>query len=358
MATDPALDARWSPTPLRTFFSNRLAVLGVVIIAVFASMALAHPLLMATIWAGQEDIYHPVTGYDAPVVEAEVVTEVTDPSRQVGLAEARISGDLSARIGDTVELTLQPAPPSGAHWLGTDSFGRDVFSMLLSGAGPTFIVGLSAALVSAVVGTLMAVASAIFGWAVDRALSRVSDVLLLFPAPLAMIILAGGSQGELLTPLTFGPLYGILAGASTTAVVLRSHALATVNRPFIDAARVAGARGWRLAWKHLVPHLVPLAAVSMVTAVVGAVVAHGFASWLAYSDDLNNWGAMMFVAVGFSAIQSIFPWNVLITGAAAISIFCAAFYLVSLGLRAAAFRGGESVGRPWWDVRRPRGVPG
>jgi peptide/nickel transport system permease protein len=225
--------------------------------------------------------------------------------------------------------------------------------MLLAGAWPTFVVGLTAALVSAAVGVVMSIVSATFKGRTDQVLSRVSDVLLLLPAPLAMIILAGGTAGEFLTPLNFGVTYGLLAGASTAAIVLRSHALSTVGRPFIDAARVSGARGWYLARKHLLPHMIPLAAVTMVSSVVGAVVAHGFASWLAYSDEMTNWGAIMFVALGFSSLQGTFAWNVLIAGAGAISLFCAAFYMVSLGLKDVAYRGGQAqrISRPGW-VRR------
>lgn len=334
------------PTAPGIFLQNRLAVAGLAIVVLFSLMVVIHPLLMSTLWSGERSIYDPVTGYDAPTLEATVVEEVTDPTTEIALSEARIT-DMTASIGDVVETRVQPAPPSGRHWLGTDVFGRDVFSMLLAGAWPTFVVGLVAALVSAALGTLMAVASAAFGRRTDRVLSRISDVLLLLPAPLTMIILAGGTAGDLLTPFRFGVLYGILAGGSTVAIVLRSHALATVERPFIDAARVSGASGWYLAWRHLVPHLIPLAAVAMVTSVVGAVVAHGFASWLAYSDNLTNWGAMMFVAIGFSSLTGNLAWNVLIGGATAISLFCAGFYLVSLGLKDVAFRGHVSP-RPGW----------
>lgn len=348
----PALEKR--PGPIGVFMRNPLAVIGLLILTAFAAMVVIQPVLMATIWNGQRDVYDPVTGYDAPIIEKTVVAEVTNPSSEVGLAEARIS-DITTSVGDVVEIRQQPAPPSGTHWLGTDTFGRDVLSMLLAGAWPTFVVGLVAAVVSAVLGTLMAVASAIFSARTDRILSRVSDILLLLPAPLAMIILAGGTSGDFLTPFRFGFIYGVLAGGSTVAIVLRSHALATVERPFIDAARVSGASGWYLARRHLVPHLIPLAAVAMVTSVVGAVVAHGFASWLAYSDDLSNWGAMMFVAIGFSSLQPVFPWSVLISGAAAISLFCAGFYLVSLGLKDVAFRGHVSR-RPGWAGRERRRV--
>lgn len=326
---------------VRVFFSNPMAAIGLAIISMFALMVLIHPLLMSTLWAGENSIYDPVTGYDAPVVQAEVVEFVTDPTTEVSLVDARIA-NITSRVGDVIEFKVQPAPPSGTHWLGTDVFGRDVFSMLLAGAWPTFVVGLSAALVSGVIAVLFSISSATFKGRVDRALSRVSDVLLLLPAPLAMIILAGGAAGKFLTPLNFGVAYGVLAGASTAAIVLRSHALATVQRPFIDAARVSGANGWYLARKHLLPHMIPLAAVTMVSAVVGAVVAHGFASWLAYSDDITNWGAIMFVAIGFSSLQGVFAWNVLLAGAAAISLFCAGFYMVSLGLKDVAYRGGEA----------------
>jgi ABC-type dipeptide/oligopeptide/nickel transport system permease subunit len=338
--------------PVRIFFRNPIATAGFVVIAVFALMVVIHPLLMSTLWKGERDVYDPMTGYDAPVIQAEVVEVGTDPSSQVSLVDARLA-DITANVGDVMEMTIQPAPPSGSHWFGTDVFGRDVFSMILAGAWPTFVVGISAAFVSAAVAVVFSISSATFRGRVDRALSRVSDVLLLLPAPLAMIILAGGTAGEFLTPLSFGVTYGILAGASTAAIVLRSHALSTVERPFIDAARVSGANGWYLARRHLLPHMIPLAAVTMVSAVVGAVVAHGFASWLAYSDDLNNWGAIMFVAIGFSGLQGVFAWNVLIAGAAAISLFCAGFYMVSLGLRDVAYRGGEHqrATRPGW-VRR------
>ena len=323
------------------FWENKLAVLGAFIIALFAAMVLIHPLLMNTLWADEQAVYHPLTGFDAPVVEMTVVAEVTNPATEISRSQAFFNGIRDAEFGDVIEVRQQPAPPSSRHWLGTDPFGRDVFSMLLAGAWPTFLVGLSAAVVSAVLGIVMSAASAVFAGRTDHVLSRFSDVLLLLPAPLAMIIFgAGGASGTgELGPLQFGALFGVLAGASTSAIVLRSHALATMKRPFMDAARVSGARGWYLGSRHLVPHLIPLAAVTMVTSVVGAVVAHGFASWLAYSDSLTNWGAMMFTSISFSDIAGEFSWNTLIAGAVAISVFCAGFYLVSLGLKDVAFHG-------------------
>jgi len=340
------------PSALRVFLGNGPAVTGLAILVLLALMVVVHPLLMRTLWADQWDVYHPVVGYDAPVVEATVVMDVSDPASEISLVDAR-RADITANLGDTREFALQPAPPSGRHWFGTDVFGRDVFSSVLAGTWPTFVVGMSAAFVSAVVAVLMAMASAVFGGRTDRVLSRLSDVLLLLPAPLAMIVLSAGSTGGLLSPLNFGIIYGVLAGAGGAAIVVRSHALAVVQRSFIDAARVAGARGWYLARRHLLPHLIPLAAVTVVASVVGAVVTHGFASWLGYSHELTNWGAVIFSAVGLSAIEDTFAWNALLAGAGAISLFCGGFYLLSLGLKEAAFRGSmRHVGQPVARSRR------
>jgi len=317
----------------RTFRANRLAMAGLVLLTVFLGMLIAHPILMSTVWADEVRIYDPITGYDAPISTKTVVDEVADPLTEIGLIEARVKGNITAEIGDVVELRLQPAPPSAKHFLGTDPLGRDVFSMVLAGAKPTFVVGLTAAITTALVGTLYAAVQAVYRGRVDGVMSRISDMLLLFPAPLAMIILGAGTFGNLLTPFRFGLIYGVLSGASTTAIVLRSHALTIMSRQFIDAARVSGAGGRHLMVSHVAPHLVPLAAVSMLTAVVGAVVANGFASYLAFSDDMLNWGAMIFIGVGLLQQVGITAWNVLLAGSVTLSLFCASFYLISLGVR-------------------------
>ncbi|MBU1865071.1 MAG: ABC transporter permease subunit [Actinobacteria bacterium] len=317
----------------RTFGANRLAVAGVVLLAIFLAMLLAHPIIMATAWKGQARIYDPMIGHDAPVTQLTVVDTVTDPLTEIGLFDAQLTKGPFTKVGDVIEVSRQPAPPSKAHWLGTDPLGRDVLSMLLAGARPTFVVGLVAAITTALVGVLYASVQAVMRGRIDGFMSRLSDMLLLFPAPLVMIVLGAGTFGDLLSPFRFGLIYGFLAGASTTAIVLRSHALTVMGRQFVDAARVAGANRYHLMVRHVVPHLIPLAAVSMLTAVVGAVVANGFASYLAFGNDMVNWGAMIFIGVDLLEALAPTAWTVLLSGSMAISLFCASFYLISLGVR-------------------------
>ncbi|MGI9610736.1 MAG: ABC transporter permease subunit [Acidimicrobiia bacterium] len=324
---------RWAGH-ISTFVHNRLAVIGLIVVVLFAGSLVVREVLWATVWEGQARIYDPATGYDAPTEIRVVVDKVTDPDREISRNDALFAGKMDAKVGDVIETPIQPAPPSTKHWFGTDPFGRDVFSMVLAGATPAFVVGITAAISTALVGSLIAAVSAVFrGW-VDAVLSKLSDVALLLPAPLAMIIIGAGAFEGDITPFWFGLLYGLIAGLGTAAIVLRSHALSIMGRPFIDAARVAGAGRLRVAFRHLLPHLIPLAGVSMFTAVVGAVVAHGFAAWLSFADDVVNWGAMMFM--GLSLAQGFgggIAWNVLLAGALTISLFTGSFYLVSLGIR-------------------------
>jgi peptide/nickel transport system permease protein len=324
-------------------------------VVVFAGSLVVREVLWATLWEDQGRIYHPVTGYDAPLERFVVVEEVIDPSTEISRMEARLDGNFDVAVGDIVERPIQPAPPSGRHWFGTDPFGRDVFSMVLAGAAPASIVGITAALSTAFFGTLVAALSAVFrGW-VDALLSKLSDVALLLPAPLTMVIVGSGVFRGDVTPFWFGLMYGTIAGVGTAAIVLRSHALSIMARPFIDAARVAGAGRLRVTLRHLLPHLIPLAGVSMFTAVVGAVVAHGFASWLAFADDAVNWGAMMYM--GFSIIGQFrgeIAWNVLLAGALTISLFASGFYLVSLGIRDVALPRTESRAVRNQRFARPR----
>ena len=316
----------------RIFRGNRLAVIGLVLLGVFLAMLIAHPVLMGTVWRTQHQVYDPIVGYDAPITELTVVERVTDPAVETSLFSARLI-DLSAGVGDVIEVRQQPAPPSARHLLGTDPLGRDILSMVLAGARPTFVVGLVAAVTTALMGIGYASIQAVMRGRVDAVMSRISDMLLLFPAPLVMIVLGAGTFGDLLSPFRFGLFYGLLAGGSTTAIVLRSQALTVMSREFVDAARVAGAGRYHLMTHHVVPHLIPLAAVSMLTAVVGAVVANGFASYLAYGHDMLNWGLMIFVGVDLLQALGSTAWNALLAPSVALSLFCASFYLISLGVR-------------------------
>lgn len=279
----------------RIFRQNRLAMVGVALIVLFGLMAIGHPILLNTVWS--RGIYDPQIGYD-------------------------------------ISVTPWPAAPSPPrHWLGTDAVGRDILSMLLKSTQPSFALAITAALTTAVISTVIGAVSAYFRGPVDAVFSNVSDALLLLPVPIVMVVLGSRFYNQIGT-VRFGLLYGTLAGASSAAIVMRSHALSLMNRPFIEAARVAGAGPIHIIFRHLVPHMLPLVAVHMMMTVTGAIIADGFIAAFGIRTDLRlNWGTLVYNAFFYQQVNPKIPWNMLVAPSVALSLFAASFYFVARGLQ-------------------------
>lgn len=285
------------------FSQSRLAILGLALIAIFGLMAIAHPILLKTVWP--RPVYDPVTGFDMMIFQ-------------------------------------HPSPPawveggSTAHLLGTDTLGRDVLSMLLAATTPTFVLGITAALMTAFVGTIMSMTAAYFRGPLDITITNIADVFLLLPAPVIMVII--GARFRDLGPVALGLIYGFVTGAGPTALVLRTHALQVVSKPFMEAAHVAGGGAAHIITKHLLPAMMPLAALQMMIAVTGAVVADGFISFFGLTRTVSNWGTLIYDSFVYGQINlsGTGIWHMLVPAALCFSFFAMGFYLVSRGLHRVA----------------------
>jgi peptide/nickel transport system permease protein len=276
------------------FAQNRLAVLGVVLILIYTVMAIAHPILLATVWP--KVTYDPQVGFDMAIYP-------------------------------------HPSPPSVTHLLGTDTLGRDVLSMLLAATTPTYIMALTAAITTAIVSTVIGAASSFLGGTVDAILTHLTNLALLIPAPLVMVVIGGTID---ISPVQFGLMYGLIAGAGGAAIIMRSQALSIVNKQFIEAARVAGGGKLHIILHHLTPNMLPLAAVQMLLTVTGAVFAFGFSAFLGLSRTRLNWGSMIYSGFVYQGLSTTITWNLLIPAALAISFFSAAFYFIARGVHEVA----------------------
>ncbi|MGH8875668.1 MAG: ABC transporter permease [Acidimicrobiia bacterium] len=281
------------PVPRRVTANPKVG-LGLALLALFALLALAHPVLMATVWRAREAVYLPETGYDREV--------------------------------------LHPSGPSSAHLLGTDSLGRDVVSLLTFAARPTLVV---AVVVAATVGVVAVAAGAVAAYwrgPVDGFVTHVADALVLIPPPIAMVVVGVGRPD--FGPGELGLLYGLLYGLGPAALVVRSHALTVMAKPFVDAARAGGGGSWWIIRAHVIPHLLPLAAVQMMAGVTGAVVTEGFVEFLGAAETRVGFGSLVYSALAYQTmLLTGVAWSVLLTGSLAISLLCAAFYLLSVGFR-------------------------
>ena len=285
------LSLRRGKTNWGIFSQNRLAVIGLAILVIYALMAIAHPLLMKYVWVHR--VYDPITGYDMNI--------------------------------------MHPSLPSLTHLLGTDRLGRDVLSMLLAATTPAFVIGITAALTTAFVGTFVAVVSAYFGGRIDSWITRVSDAFLLLPAPIFMIIV--GVAFNEIKPVTLGVLFGIISGLGGAAITLRAYALTLMAKPYIEATKVAGGSSFQIIRRHLLPHMVPLAATLMLISVVGAVVADAFISFFGITRLYLNWGTMIYTSQAYGLLFGDIEWHVLIPPSIAISLFATSFYLIAQGLQ-------------------------
>ncbi|WP_037305313.1 ABC transporter permease [Amycolatopsis orientalis] len=213
-------------------------------------------------------------------------------------------------------------PPSAAHPLGTDSFGRDVLARLVSGGRAS--LGLSAliTLCAAFTGLVIGLISGFFR-AADAVLMRVMDAWMSFPAiilAMALAISLGASIWTELIALTviFTPF---------TARVIRSRVLGIAGRAYIGAARVSGMSKGKILVVHVFPNVLPLALVQVVILSAAAMLVDGAMSFLGLgiAPPTPTWGNM--IAEGRSYLVQA-PWLVIAPG---VTIMACVFLLNLIG---------------------------
>jgi peptide/nickel transport system permease protein len=196
-----------------------------------------------------------------------------------------------------MNLAQRLNPPSAAHWFGTDEFGRDVFSRVVSGASISLQVAALVLVMAAVFGLLIGSMAGLLGGWVDEALMRVTDLFLAFPAlVLAMAVAAtlGPSLQNTMIALTtvYWPWY---------ARLIRGQVLSLRERDFVLAARCVGVGTPRLIARHLLPNVLAIL-ITQVTLDIGYVVlSTAGLSFLGLGAQppTPEWGAMITTARTF-----------------------------------------------------------
>jgi len=246
------------------------------------------------------------------------------------------------------DLLALYAPPSGAHWLGTDHLGRDLLSRLMVGARISLTVGLVAEFIIISVGTVMGSAAGYLGGWVDTLIMRVVDALYAFPDLLLIIIVMsyvkaqlGGTVTAWLAPLAglnraLGGLLGVfialgLTSWLTTCRLVRGQILSLREREFVEAARVLGAGPGRIIRAHLLPNTMGPILVAATLGVPYAILLEASLSFIGLGVDppMPSWGLM--ISEGVQAVQS-YP-HVILAPAVAISLTLLGFNFLGDGLR-------------------------
>ena len=224
-----------------------------------------------------------------------------------------------------IELLL--SPPDSAHWMGTDSLGRDLTSRVLYGARLSLTVGVLTALFAFVLGTLTGAVAGYFGGWVDQLLMRTVDLFYVFPSLLLsillMVLLGRGITGIL---LAIG-----LSSWVTHARLVRGQVLQARQMPYVEAARSLGATHPVILFRHILPNLIGPMIVSLTAQIPNNIMAESFLSFigLGLQPPYSSWGTL--ANEGFRAMRS-HPHLILFPGTA-LFLTLLAFNLLGDGLR-------------------------
>jgi len=210
-----------------------------------------------------------------------------------------LAAPITARYGiDEQVITIDKGnnvflPPSHIAWFGTDDIGRDMYTRLLYGIRTSMFIGISSAILSVLIGTIVGAFAGLRGGKFDDLLMRITDLFLAFPFLILVIMIR-----EFLGGLAFlSPIIGhkssirfmivlfAVFGWMYVARLVRGQVLALKEREFIEAARAAGASNFRIVKSHLLPNSIGPILVAPTLAVIGAIVAESTLSFFGFGPQ-------------------------------------------------------------------------
>jgi peptide/nickel transport system permease protein len=264
---------------LRAFAENKLALAGLILVAVIALFCFAGPLFWHT------DQVH-------------------------------------------TNIAASNQPPSATHPLGTDDLGYDVLGRLMAGGQSSLVVGLAVALVATVLGVIYGVISGFFGGTVDAVMMRFVDIVLAIPVVYLFIDLASEFKPTLLLLILVLSLLSWLGPAR----LVRGEALSLRVREYVEAVRTMGGRSGRIIVRHLVPNTMGTITVNATFQVADAILILAVLSYLGFSlpPPTATWGGMLENGVNF--LYDGYWWEIYPAGLM-IVLTVVAFNFIGDGLR-------------------------
>ena len=218
--------------------------------------------------------------------------------------------------------------PGLAHIMGTDNFGRDIFSRVLQGAGTTLFIAAMVVLIGAVAGTLIGALTGYFGGVADEVLMRVCDAITAFPSILlALVVIAVLGPGKWNVIWVLGILF-----IPSFARIVRGEYARCKNMNYIKSARLMGAGHMRIIVRHILPNTIPVLLPAISIGFNIAVLSEASMSFLGVgvSPSEASLGRMLSDAQNY--IVGGAPWYALCVGMA-IVLLILGFSLLGEGLQ-------------------------
>lgn len=263
----------------RVFRKNRMGVAGVVILFVFAAMALFPASVMWT-FAAIGDLEYPY-----------------GPNDVVG------------------PLGVSGTEPSPEHPLGTDWRGNDILARLIYGARVSLAIGLVATCVAMGLGSIVGLLSGFWGGWKDEVLMRITDVFLVLPWLVLMIVLTAvlpGGDSVVKIIIVIG-----VTGWAGTARIVRAQVMSVKKRAFIERARAVGAGEFHIVKRHVFPNVFPLIFANAILTVALSILSESALSFLGMGPPASSvvtWGNMLDDALNAFAMDNGFYLWVIMPG--------------------------------------------
>jgi len=201
--------------------------------------------------------------------------------------------------------------PSGTHLLGTTQTGQDVLAQLAYATRGSLFIGLLVGVMATVLSALFGIVGSYVGGLVDEAFSLLSNLMLVIPGLPLVIVISAFVPASARGSWTIAVVLAI-TGWAGSARVLRAQTLSLRNRDYIQAARVAGEKRWRVIGVELLPNLLPLLASQFVFAVIGAILSETGLSFLGLgASNSATLGTMLnYAQNGFALQRGAWWWFV------------------------------------------------
>jgi len=230
---------------------------------------------------------------------------------------------LAPLLVDPIQLSVVHAPglayqpPGPEHWLGTDNFGRDVLSLMIYGSRISLLVGLTATIGTMLIGAAVGIASGYYGGRIDTVLNGVTNFFLVLPWIVLAIVLAsilGRSVVNIILVIT------ITSWAGTTRLV-RAQVLTVKERPYVERAKALGAGDWHMVTRHILPNVFPVIFANTVLTVALAILAETTLSLLGLGDpNAVSWGGIIEEAFNAASLTAGYWWWLIPPGIAIVMV--------------------------------------
>ncbi|HEY5961252.1 MAG TPA: ABC transporter permease [Polyangiaceae bacterium] len=231
---------------------------------------------------------------------------------------------------NTHDLARVLAPPSAAHWLGTDGSGRDVLARIVHGTRVSLSVGAMSVIVLVIVGVAFGTVAGYFGRAIDTLLMRIVEIVHSIPTILLLVtVLAVIAPQGYAAVWTMTLVIGLVRWTDVARLV-RGEILRVKALDYVQAARAQGASDARIIFKHVLPNASNPVLVSATFALAASILIEGALSFLGFGipDDMASWGGMLNEVRG-----NVQAWWLALFPGAAVFLTVTAFNVIGEGVR-------------------------